>query len=275
MSKKDDFGIGNVSFNFGFDQPKKKKTQKTKQSSSVSVGNDFGFKPLGLDFGFSSPVGKEPQIDAAPKAKAPQNDFGMIGLGGMFSSNKTIKAPKVPKMPKRKISNTQKLEDKLKQQAAENKIKAKYGIKTPKNSAVAPQAPTLSQRLKEFQNKRYEESLRKKAGIPKDFEQKIAAEKEKAEVEARTAQAAERYARSNEVYDSNTNKYKSKVYESNKLDKLKARIKNQRKVRYTFTITKEGDSKSITEKTLMDAERVAGGYRSMGYAVSPIQQIFI
>ena len=273
MSKKDDFGIGDVSFNFGFDQPKKKKTQK-KQSSSFSVGNDFGFKPLNLDFGFSSPVGKEPQIDSG-KQKAPQNDFGMIGLGGMFSGNKTIKAPKMPKMPQRKINNTQKLENKLKQQAAENKIKEKYGIKTPKGSAVAPQAPALSQRIKQFQNKRYEESLRKKAGIPKDFEQKIAAEKEKAEVEARTAQAAERYARSNEVYDSNTNKYKSKVYESNKLDKLKARIKNQKKVRYTFTITKEGDSKSITEKTLMDAERVAGGYRSMGYAVSPIQQIFI
>ena len=271
MSKKDDFFIGSFGNDFGF-LPKK---EKKKKGDNFSVSNDFGFKPLNLEFGFSSPVGKEPQIDATPKAKAPQNDFGMIGLGGMFSSNKTIKAPKLPKMPQRKISNTQKLEDKLKQQAAENKIKEKYGIKTPKGSAVAPKTPSLSQRIKEFQNKRYEEGLRKKAGIPKDFEEKIAAEKEKAEVEARTAQAAERYARSNEVYDSNTNTYKSKVYESNKLDRLKAKIKNQRKVRYTFTITKEGDSKSITEKTLMDAERVAGGYRSMGYAVSPIQQIFI
>lgn len=273
MSKKDDFGIGDISFNFGFDTPKKKKTQK-KQSSSISLGNDFGFKPLNLDFGFSSPVGKEPQIDSG-KQKAPRNDFGMIGLGGMFSGNKTIKAPKMPKMPQRKISPTQKLEDKLKQQAAENKIKEKYGIKTPKGSAVAPKTPSLSERIKQFQNKRYEESLRKKAGIPKDFEQKIAAEKEKAEIEARASQAAERYARANEVYDPNTNTYKSKVYESNRLDKLKARIKNQKKVRYTFTITKEGESKTIREKTLMDAERVAGGYRSMGYAVSPIQQIFI
>jgi len=271
LPKNNDFALGGFGDDFGF-LPKK---EKKKKGNNFSVKNDFGFKPLKLDFGFSSPVGKEPQIDAAPKAKAPQNDFGMIGLGGMFSSNTKLKAPKLPKMPQRKISNTAKLEDKLKQQAAENKIKEKYGIKTPKNSAVAPQAPTLSQRIKQFQNKRYEEGLRKKAGIPKDFEQKIAAEKEKAEVEARTAQAAERYARSNEVYDSNTNKYKSKVYESNKLDKLKARIKNQKKVRYTFTITKEGDSKSITEKTLQDAERVAGGYRSMGYAVSPIQQIFL
>ena len=268
MPKKDDFFIGSFGTDFGF-FPKK---EKKKKSNNFSVSNDFGFKPLNLDFGFSSPV--EPQIDSG-KQKAPQNDFGMIGLGGMFSSNKTIKAPKLPKMPQRKISSAQKLEDKLKQQAAENKIKAKYGIKTPKGSAVAPKTPSLSERIKAFQNKRYEESLRKKAGIPKDFEQKIAAQKEKAEIEARASQAAERYARSNEVYDSNTNTYKSKVYESNKLDKLKARIKNQKKVRYTFTITKEGDSKNITEKTLMDAQRVAGGYRSMGYAVSPIQQIFI
>lgn len=270
MPKNNDFALGGFGDDFGFIPKKKEK----KKGNNFSVSNDFGFKPLNLDFGFSSPTGKEPRIDAG-KQKAPSNDFGMIGLGGMFSSNKTIKAPKLPKMPKRKISNTQKLEDKLKQQAAENKIKAKYGIKTPKNSPVAPQAPTLSQRIKQFQKKRYEESLRKKAGIPKDFEANIAAEKEKAEIEARTAQAAERYARSNEVYDSNTKKYKSKVFKSNKLDKLKARIKNQRKVRYIFTITKEGDSKSITEKTLMDAERVAGGYRSQGYAVSPIQQIFI
>jgi hypothetical protein len=269
LPKNNDFALGGFGDDFGF-LPKK---EKKKKGNNFSVSNDFGFKPLKLDFGFSSPVGKEPQI--APKAKAPQNDFGMIGLGGMFSSNKTIKAPKLPKMPKRKISNTQKLEDKLKQQAAENKIKAKYGIKTPKNSAVAPQAPTLSQRIKQFQNKRYEEGLRKKAGIPKDFEQKIAAEKEKAEVEARTAQAAERYARSNEVYDSNTNKYKSKVFKSNKLDKLKARIKNQRKVRYTFTITKEGDSQNVISGTLSEAERKAGEKRSQGFAVSPIQQIFI
>jgi hypothetical protein len=270
---RDDFGLSS----FGNDNKKEKKSKTKKaKSSSFSLGNDFGFKPLGgLDFGFSKPVGKEPQIDAAPKSKVPSNDFGMIGLGGMFSSNTKLKAPKLPKMPQRKINNTAKLENKLKQQAAENKIKAKYGIKTPKGSAVAPQAPTLSQRIKQFQNKRYEEGLRKKAGIPKDFEANIAAEKEKAQVEARTAQAAERYARSNEVYDSTTNKYKSKVLDSNKLDKLKARIKNQKKVRYTFTITKEGDSKSITEKTLQDAERVAGGYRSMGYAVSPIQQIFL
>lgn len=271
MSKKDDFFIGSFGNDFGF-FPKK---EKKKKGNNFSVSNDFGFKPLNLDFGFSSPVGKEPQIDAAPKRKAPSNDFGMIGLGGMFSGNTKINAPKMPKMPQRKISPAQKLEDKLKEQAEQNKIKEKYGIKTPKGSAVAPKTPSLSERIKQFQNKRYEESLRKKAGVPKDFEAQIAAEKEKAEIEARASQAAERYARANEVYDPNTNKYKSKVYESNKLDKLKARIKNQRKVRYTFTITKEGDSKSITEKTLMDAERVAGGYRSMGYAVSPIQQIFI
>ncbi len=271
---RDDFGLSS----FGNDNKKEKKnkTKKTK-SSSFSLGNDFGFKPLGgLDFGFSKPVGKEPQIDAAPKSKAPQNDFGMIGLGGMFSSNKTIKAPKLPKMPQRKINNTQKLENKLKQQAAENKIKAKYGIKTPKNSAVAPQAPTLSQRIKQFQNKRYEEGLRKKAGIPKDFEANIAAEKEKAQVEARTAQAAERYANANQKYTMKGGKWKAKetILENTKLEKLKAKIKNQRKVKYRFTITKEGDSSTLEENTLQDAQRVAGGWRSQGFSVSPIQQVF-
>ena len=268
---KDDFAIGS----FGNDKKEKKGKTKKAKGNKFSLGNDFGFQPLTLDFGFSQPVGKEPQIDAAPTRKAASNDFGMIGLGGMFgSSNSKMKAPKIT-LPKKKISDTQKFEEKLKKQAAENKIKAKYGIAPSKGSAVLPKAPTLSERITAFKNKRYEDGLRKKAGIPKDFEANIAAEKEKAQVEAQTAQAAERYARSNEVYDPNTNKYKSKVLESNKLDKLKAKIKNQKKVRYRFTVTKEGNSKNVDAGTLMDAERVAGGYRSMGYAVSPIQQLFI
>lgn len=264
---KDDFGIGNVSFDFGFDKPQKKKKEKAKQGNKFSLGNDFGFTPLGV----GSSTNKEPQVTST------KNDFGMIGLGGMFgSSNKSIKAPKMPKMPQRKINPTQKLEDKLKQQAAENKIKAKYGIKTPKNSAVAPQAPTLSERVAAFKNKRYEDNLRKKAGIPKDFEANIAAEKNKAEIEARTAKATERYYKNNEVYDEKTGTQKSKIYDASKLEKLKAKIKKNKSTLYQVTVTKEGDSKTLPPfRKLEDAQLAAGSYRANGYSVSPIQQIIV
>jgi len=264
---KDDFGIGNVSFDFGFDKPQKKKKEKAKQGNKFSLGNDFGFTPLGV----GSSTNKEPQVTST------KNDFGMIGLGGMFgSSNKSIKAPKMPKMPQRKINPTQKLEDKLKQQAAENKIKAKYGIKTPKNSAVAPQAPTLSERVAAFKDKRYEDNLRKKAGIPKDFEANIAAEKNKAEIEARTAKATERYYKNNEVYDEKTGTQKSKIYDASKLEKLKAKIKKNKSTLYQVTVTKEGDSKTLPPfRKLEDAQLAAGSYRANGYSVSPIQQIIV
>ena len=265
---KDDFGIGNVSFDFGFDKPQKKKKEKAKQGDKFSLGNDFGFTPLGV----GSSTNKEPQVTST------KNDFGMIGLGGMFgSSNKKMKMPKAPKMPVKKVSSTQKFEDKLKQQAAENKIKAKYGIKTPKNSAVAPQAPTLSERVAAFKNKRYEDNLRKKAGIPKDFEANIAAEKQKAQVEARTAQAAERYANANQIQEQNKKgewETKSKVLDSTRLEKLKAKAKRQKREAYRFTITKEGVTETLTQKDLVEAERVAGQMRSQGWSVSPIQQIF-
>jgi len=264
---KDDFGIGNVNFDFGFNKPQKKKKEKAKQGNKFSLGNDFGFTPLGV----GSSTNKEPQVTST------KNDFGMIGLGGMFgSSNKSIKAPKMPKMPQRKINPTQKLEDKLKQQAAENKIKAKYGIKTPKNSAVAPQAPTLSERVAAFKNKRYEDNLRKKAGIPKDFEANIAAEKNKAEIEARTAKATERYYKNNEVYDEKTGTQKSKIYDASKLEKLKAKIKKNKSTLYQVTVTKEGDSKTLPPfRKLEDAQLAAGSYRANGYSVSPIQQIIV
>lgn len=264
---KDDFGIGNVSFDFGFDKPQKKKKEKAKQSNKFSLGNDFGFTPLGV----GSSTNKEPQVTST------KNDFGMIGLGGMFgSSNKSIKAPKMPKMPQRKVSNTQKFEDKLKQQAAENKIKEKYGIKPTKGSAVAPQAPTLSERVAAFKNKRYEDNLRKKAGIPKDFEANIAAEKNKAEIEARTAKATERYYKNNEVYDEKTGTQKSKIYDASKLEKLKAKIKKNKNTLYQVTVTKEGDSKTLPPfRTLSEANLAAGSYRASGYSVSPIQQIIV
>ena len=272
---KDDFGFGS----FGNDNKKEKKEKgKKAKGNKFSLGNDFGFQPLGgIDFGFSSPKGKEPQIDSMPASKAPSNDFGMIGLGGMFgSSNKSIKAPKMPKMPQRKVSNTQKFEDKLKQQAAENKIKEKYGIKPAKGSAVAPQAPTLSERVAAFKNKRYEDNLRKKAGIPKDFEANIAAEKNKAEIEARTAKATERYYKNNEVYDEKTGTQKSKIYDASKLEKLKAKIKKNKSTLYQVTVTKEGDSKTLPPfRKLEDAQLAAGSYRANGYSVSPIQQIIV
>jgi len=262
---KDDFGIGNVNFDFGFNKPQKKKKEKAKQGNKFSLGNDFGFTPLGV----GSTTNKEPQVTST------KNDFGMIGLGGMFgSTNKKMKLPKAPKMPTRKISHKQKFEDHLKQQAAENKLKLKYGIKPTKGSAVAPKVPTLSEKIAAFKNKRYEEGLRKKAGIPKDFEKNIAAEKNKAEIQARTTQAAERYAKANEVYDAKDKEWKSKVIESNRLDKLKAKVKKQRRVAYRFTATKEGVSETMTQKDLVEAQRVAGEMRSQGWSVSPIQQIF-
>lgn len=267
MSNRDDFGIGNVNFDFGFNKPQKKKKEKAKQGNKFSLGNDFGFTPLGV----GSTTNKEPQVTST------KNDFGMIGLGGMFgSTNKKMKLPKAPKMPTRKISHKQKFEDHLKQQATENKLKLKYGIKPAKGSAVAPKVPTLSEKIAAFKNKRYEEGLRKKAGIPKDFEKNIAAEKEKAEIQARTTQAAERYYKNNEIYDDATGHQKSKVYKASKLDKLKAKIKKKGTAFYLLTVTKEGESKTLPPiKKLEDAEIAAGSYRANGYSVSPIQQIFI
>jgi hypothetical protein len=282
---KDDFGFDGISFDSGAKKENKKKGKKIKTSKFSSIGNsnDFGFGSggLNLDFGFSSPSGKEPKITNTVNSRPKTNEFGMVSLGNMFGSpsGTKMKMPKAPKIPTKKISNSKRLEARLKDQAAQNRIKAKYGIKTPKGAAVEPQAPTLAERINDFKNKRQAESLRKKAGIPKDYEKNIAAEKRAAEIKARAVKDTMQYADANQEYEKKIVNGKTewipkqKLLESTKLEKLKAKIKKQKRIKYRFTITREGESSQLEENSLSDAQRVAGGYRSQGFSVSPISQV--